>query len=82
MLHCCLIGQIPASLSNLSKLRRLDLSHNALTGPLPQKLGTGLVKIQELLLGNNQFSGEIPSSWVNMSHLTHLEMQSNQLTGN
>ncbi len=63
------------------KLRRLDVSFNKLSGPLPQKIGSGLFRIQELLLGNNMFSGEIPSNWVSMTQLTHLELQHNELSG-
>ena len=34
-----LIGTIPASINNLAKLTKLDLSHNDLTGPIPNILG-------------------------------------------
>jgi Leucine-rich repeat (LRR) protein len=72
---------LPASLANLTKLRRLDVSNNHLSGVLPQKFGTGLMHIQELLLGNNEFTGTIPSTWISMSSLAHLEIQNNQLSG-
>lgn len=44
-----------------SRLYTLDLGFNALTGPLPQRLGPVVPKLHTLQLGNNRFEGEIPT---------------------
>lgn len=61
-----LTGSIPAELL-LVDLRELDLSFNALDGPLPPFGGT----LRVLRLGNNSLSGQLPDqlgSWA-MSEL-------------
>ncbi|KAG0626098.1 hypothetical protein M758_2G102100 [Ceratodon purpureus] len=60
-----LTGSIPDSLANLTSLEILSLSNNQLSGPIPASL-TRLAtapgsKLQQLLLGHNQFTGFIPN---------------------
>lgn len=57
-----------------------DLSHNGLTGPIPEELG-GCVVVVEILLSNNRLSGEIPSSLSRLTNLTNLDLSGNSLTG-
>ncbi|KAH0907748.1 hypothetical protein HID58_039575, partial [Brassica napus] len=57
-----------------------DLSHNGLTGPIPEELGDCVVVV-EILLSNNHLSGEIPSSLSRLTNLTNLDLSGNSLTG-
>ncbi|CAJ1942439.1 unnamed protein product [Sphenostylis stenocarpa] len=73
-------GQIPDSLSNLTRLTRLGLSKNSLTGTIPSSLSS-LTNLQELYLDNNNLQGPIPVSFNALTNLKRLEMQSNKLNG-
>ncbi len=75
-----LIGNLPASLGNLSDLTLLDLEYNQLSDSLPTSLGN-LSNLQELLLDNNQLTGSLPASLGNLSNLTDLDLRVNQLSG-
>ena len=60
----------------------LGLGNNALSGSIPENIGTLLPDyIQGLGFDNNQFSGHIPSSLSNLTSLTIVELQRNELTG-
>ena len=70
---------MPSELSRLTHLRLLSLSHNDLTGTLPDlhKL-TGLEYVD---LGTNQLSGDLPN-WINAwSHLKVMGFENNLLAG-
>ena len=54
-------GTIPAGLSGLRGLRRLDQDGNALTGSIPAELGS-LEDLEQLYLLGNQLTGSIPSA--------------------
>ncbi|KAH6833776.1 Leucine-rich repeat family protein [Perilla frutescens var. hirtella] len=73
-------GDIPDSLSQLTRLRRLALSHNSLSGPVPDSLGS-LSLLEEMYLDNNMLTGAIPSSLNGLKNLRRLELQDNQLGG-
>ena len=75
-----LIGRLPATLGNLSRLKWLSLGGNALSGPIPTALGD-LSKLERLALPRNSFTGPIPATVVGMSSLEHLDLGSNALTG-
>lgn len=73
-------GPIPAVLGGLQRLRRLDLSHNALTGAIPPRL-TQLPALQELLLNDNQLGGCVPENIGHLANLSSLQLQNNRLQG-
>jgi Leucine-rich repeat (LRR) protein len=68
-------------LGNLSKLKRLYLSSNSLTGSIPSELGN-LSKLERLWLHNNELCGKIPSELMNLNNLDlpdGLKLQNNNL---
>jgi len=75
-----LIGNIPASLGNLSNLTLFDLSTNSLTGIIPSSFGN-LSNLTSLNLEVNQLTGSMPSSLGNLSFLQYLTLDRNQLSG-
>jgi Leucine-rich repeat (LRR) protein len=68
-------GSISPSLGNLSFLRSLHLSGNALTGHIPPQLG-------ELSLYYNGLEGNIPSQLGSCRNLTYVALSFNNRTGN
>lgn len=54
-------GQLPSSLGDCSKLKRLSVSFNELTGRIPQNIGN-LTELMELYLNGNNLQGRIPPS--------------------
>ena len=75
-----LTGTIPAELSSLSNLERLDLGDNQLTGTIPPELGR-LSNLERLDLGGNQLTGTIPVELGSPFNLERLVLDDNQLTG-
>ncbi|KAG6421462.1 hypothetical protein SASPL_118015 [Salvia splendens] len=65
---------------NLSSLGLVDLSHNNLSGQIPEELGN-LAGLCFLFLNNNLLSGEIPPSLGSCTALQALDLSYNQLTG-
>ena len=81
-------------LNGLPMLRRLDLSRNRISAPLPLLRGSGgnLRELRLELQGANQannykadakcgFSGTIPETWSYMSKLRHLNLSHNRVEG-
>ncbi|KAK8671745.1 hypothetical protein V6N13_038332 [Hibiscus sabdariffa] len=59
-------GSISPQIGDLSSsLRYLDLSHNSVTGELPQSLRE-LTRLKDLNLSYNSFEGSIHIDWGNM----------------
>lgn len=75
-----LTGSLPAELSSLSRLERLDFNANSLTGDIPPELGN-LSNLTDLSIRYNRLTGDIPSELDNLSNLQWLHLNDNQLTG-
>jgi len=75
-----LVGKIPASIGNLSKVTQLNLTGNKITGSIPSTIGN-MTSLQYVYLGNNQITGSIPSSLQNLKSLLVLNLGYNQLSG-
>ncbi len=63
-----------------SRVVKLSLINNQLTGSIPPELGN-LTNLQTLSLINNQLTGSIPTSLGNLTNLQRLYLSNNQLTG-
>jgi Leucine-rich repeat (LRR) protein len=75
-----LSGTLPASLSDLTALKTLELSFNKLEGALPASLGS-LGQLEVLAINGNALNGTIPASLGQLSQLKQLHLSSNQLEG-
>ncbi|WCJ30145.1 Leucine-rich receptor-like protein kinase family protein [Euphorbia peplus] len=84
-----LMGQVPLSLSNSSKLRWLDLESNMLNGELPSGVFSKMLDLQYLYLSYNHFVSRdyntnlepFFASLVNSSNFQELELAGNGLGG-
>ncbi|OAY29872.1 inactive LRR receptor-like serine/threonine-protein kinase BIR2 [Manihot esculenta] len=76
-----LSGQFPESLKDCKNLQNLDLSSNALSGPIPPQICTWLPYLVNLDLSNNDLSGPIPHYLVNCTYLNNLILSDNRLSG-
>ncbi|GAY33985.1 hypothetical protein CUMW_009100 [Citrus unshiu] len=73
-------GQLPSSLGDCSKLKRLSVSFNELTGRIPQNIGN-LTELMELYLNGNNLQGEFPPTIFNVSSLRVIVLANNSLFG-
>ncbi|KAI3732329.1 hypothetical protein L1987_63533 [Smallanthus sonchifolius] len=73
------VGVIPESIRNASSLRDLNLSRNALTGPIP--LIGNLKDLRSLDLSVNGLDGSIPDELTNLKQLLFLNVSYNHLSG-
>ncbi|KAJ6812306.1 putative inactive leucine-rich repeat receptor-like protein kinase [Iris pallida] len=64
----------------LSRLRALDLSRNALSGPVAEGVAM-LHNLKRLHLGGNRFSGPIPAGIGLCPHLDTVDLSGNAFTG-
>ncbi|CAL9009490.1 unnamed protein product [Prunus brigantina] len=78
-----LTGVISPSITNLTHLTHLNLSHNFLSGPLPNDLTLSMLQIVDL--SSNFFNGTIPSSFlvpaVAAGSLTTFNVSNNSFSG-
>ncbi|XP_054819956.1 receptor-like protein EIX2 [Prosopis cineraria] len=66
--------------SNATEVYHLDVSHNHLTGKLPD-CWTNWKQLDHLNLGSNKLTGEIPPSMASLNHLQGLNLQNNNFFG-
>lgn len=78
---CGLTGRIPAALTQLTRLKILDLSDNDLSGPIPPEI-ENLDKLMTLDFSGNKLNGEIPGQVGNIPNLERLRLNNNRLHGN
>ena len=78
---CGLTGRIPAALTQLTRLKILDLSDNDLSGPIPPEM-ENLDKLMTLDFSGNKLNGEIPGQIGNIPNLERLRLNNNRLRGN
>lgn len=76
-----LIGNLPPEWYFFKDtLQLLDVSNNALTGPIPAEYGV-FTRLRWLRLNRNNLSGELPDSLGQLKSLMHLNVQDNNLSG-
>eukprot|EP01018_Ginkgo_biloba_P027913 Gb_24893 [translate_table: standard] len=69
------------ALTNCSRLQKIRLHHNRLTGVLPSAIGQLSPILSILSLASNIIGGKIPHEIGNLSSLTFLNLSSNLFTG-
>ncbi|XP_011077532.1 LRR receptor-like serine/threonine-protein kinase GSO2 [Sesamum indicum] len=74
------VGDIPATIGDLSALYILNLSHNSLTGTIPMSIGN-LTQLGSLDLSVNKLTGEIPKELTSLTFLSFLNLSYNMLVG-
>ncbi|KAJ4840883.1 mitogen activated protein kinase [Turnera subulata] len=77
--HQNLQGTLPSNLQNLTRLERLELQWNNISGPVPSL--NGLSSLQVLMLSNNQFSSVPSDFFAGLSALQSVEIDNNPLSG-
>mmetsp|Transcript_17964 Transcript_17964/g.44382 ORF Transcript_17964/g.44382 Transcript_17964/m.44382 type:complete len:118 (+) Transcript_17964:1325-1678(+) len=75
-----LSGEIPSSLSQLTRLQRLYLQDNNIQGNIPSQFG-GIISLQRIQLQNNKLTGTIPRELGGFLGLILLKLEGNNLTG-
>ncbi|KAL2609669.1 hypothetical protein R1flu_028242 [Riccia fluitans] len=84
LVGCNLTGEIPQSLSTLTKLEVLSLGNNLLSGPIPEFFDSSFPLLRELNLSRNALTKNIPSIHFNYSLVsgsTILDLSFNSLSG-
>ncbi|WOK97086.1 putative LRR receptor-like serine/threonine-protein kinase [Canna indica] len=76
--NCMISDTIPPDFSQYTRLQKLDLSFNNITGQLPQSLFS-LSSLGYLFLGNNSLSGTLPAN--KSESLLNIDLSYNQLGG-
>ncbi|PRQ51694.1 putative protein kinase RLK-Pelle-LRR-Xb-1 family [Rosa chinensis] len=76
-----LSGPISPAITNLTFLTHLNLSHNYLSGLLPDVLFQSLFRLQVLDLSFNRLNGNLPLSSNETSKLQIVELSSNYFNG-
>ncbi|KAM7474044.1 hypothetical protein LguiB_021287 [Lonicera macranthoides] len=74
-------GTISPSFSNLTKLTQLNLSHNCLSGPLPDGFFSSFTTLEIVDLSFNCLSGPLAISTILPITLQTLDLSSNQFNG-
>jgi len=75
-----LIGEIPATISQLSSLIELCLTSNQVSGPIPDSISQ-ISTLEKLSLDSNILSGSIPESLTSLPNLSKISLGHNRLTG-
>ncbi|XP_068649186.1 putative leucine-rich repeat receptor-like serine/threonine-protein kinase At2g24130 [Aristolochia californica] len=73
-------GILSPYLSNLTYLKKLDLSENSFCGPIPSEFGE-LASLDEFSLRGNEMQNEVPESLGRLTRLRYIDLSNNQLQG-
>ncbi|KAF5733319.1 putative Leucine-rich repeat receptor protein kinase EXS precursor [Tripterygium wilfordii] len=73
-------GAIPITFADLEHLTHLNLSHNHLSGPLPQGFFSSLHQLETLDLSYNNLSGVL-QPFLRSSHIKSIDVSSNYFEG-
>jgi Leucine-rich repeat (LRR) protein len=73
-------GPLPSSISALTGLSKLKISHSSFSGTVPAEIGS-LIKLTSLFVSGTDFSGQIPDSVGSLTKLSTLTLSFNSLTG-
>ncbi|KAL1174365.1 hypothetical protein V6Z11_A04G006300, partial [Gossypium hirsutum] len=74
-------GEVASLLCNATSLKILDLSHNNLSGTIPQCFGNLSYSLEFLNLKKNKFYGTIPPTFAQGCQLANLNLNGNLLEG-
>ncbi|KAB2032991.1 hypothetical protein ES319_D05G417000v1, partial [Gossypium barbadense] len=74
-------GEVSSLICNASSLQILDLSHNNLSGTIPQCFGNLSNSLEFLNLKKNKFYGTIPPTFAEGCQLTNFNLNGNLLEG-
>ncbi|KAL1103236.1 hypothetical protein V6Z11_D05G424900 [Gossypium hirsutum] len=74
-------GEVSSLICNATSLRVLDLSHNNLSGTIPQCFGNLSNSLEFLNLKKNKFYGTIPPTFPEGCQLTNFNLDGNLLEG-
>ncbi|XP_040948792.1 receptor like protein 22-like [Gossypium hirsutum] len=74
-------GEVSSLICNASSLQILDLSHNYLSGTIPQCFGNLSNSLQFLNLRKNKFYGTIPPTFAEGCQLSNFNLNGNLLEG-
>ncbi|WRX28851.1 Leucine-rich repeat - like 10 [Theobroma cacao] len=74
-------GEMSDLICNVSYLEILDMSHNHLSGIIPQCFGKLSKSLRMLNLGTNKLHGTIPATFAKGCQLENLNLNANQLEG-
>jgi hypothetical protein len=76
-----LVGTIPASISNMNQLLRLELNQNRLSGVLPSQHGSmSFLKFYDVS-NNAMLGGSVPEEFAQMSNLEGLSIFGTSIEG-
>ncbi|KAF5475104.1 hypothetical protein F2P56_006946 [Juglans regia] len=75
-----LSGEIPDSITSLSKFINMNLSGNHLNGKIPENI-VNMHNLESLDLSRNELSGPIPENLSALNFLSHLNLSFNNLSG-
>ncbi|GJY53724.1 receptor protein kinase CLAVATA1-like protein [Tanacetum coccineum] len=76
-----LIGELPLEMSNLTCIKFINVSTNALTGVFPGDIVTQMTKLEVFDIYNNNFSGKLPLQFVALRNLKTLFLGGNFFSG-
>ncbi|WVZ07309.1 hypothetical protein V8G54_020655 [Vigna mungo] len=80
--NCSFTGEILLPLHPLTKMRRIDVSNNNITGQIPSNnISSILPNLQSLNLSTNNIQGSISPEFGKMSLLQTLDLSDNHLSG-